>query len=400
MSLASSLAPGLVCPYCFARFSRRRILFRCQAKLTRTGTTCPIREDDRLLAYGVGRGVARLGPVFAAGGRRTRATCPSCRVETIKRVCPECHNELPSDFGQIDSRIIALVGAIGSGKSTYITVLIRELRHRVGEAFGAAVEPMDDRTINEYRIRFQRTLLTEGLMLASTQGARGLLNFPLLYRFILQRRRRYRSRKCSTALVFFDTAGEDLGSRDIMDLHARYFIQADGIIFLVDPFQIDAVRALVGADVALPDKARAPDEIIGDLTSLLRAAREIGPDHKIRTPVAVAFSKIDGIQPALRASSPLNRASSHHGYFDCSEQEELHDEIQALLQEWEGGVIERHLSHHYRTYAYFGLSALGAPPEDGRVARQGIAPFRVEDPVLWLLSRFGVIATRKAGKAR
>jgi len=34
---------------------------------------------------------------------------------------------------------------------------------------------------------------------------------------------------------------------------------------------------------------------------------------------------------------------------------------------------------------FFGISALGSAPEDGRLIN-GLKPLRVEDPILWLLS--------------
>ncbi len=50
----------------------------------------------------------------------------------------------------------------------------------------------------------------------------------------------------------------------------------------------------------------------------------------------------------------------------------------------------------FETYRYFGLSALGAPPVDGdHLAPAGVHPYRLEDPMLWLLARFGAIKTMK-----
>ena len=48
-----------------------------------------------------------------------------------------------------------------SGKSTYIAVLVRELHERVGEAFGAALNPMDDRTDQRYENQ-RRELFDKG----------------------------------------------------------------------------------------------------------------------------------------------------------------------------------------------------------------------------------------------
>jgi hypothetical protein len=54
-------------------------------------------------------------------------------------------------------------------------------------------------------------------------------------------------------------------------------------------------------------------------------------------------------------------------------------------------MIDRYLSQQYDDYALFGLSALGDVPEGDAVAPSGIRPYRVEDPLLWLLYRFKML---------
>ena len=52
-----------------------------------------------------------------------------------------------------------------------------------------------------------------------------------------------------------------------------------------------------------------------------------------------------------------------------------------------------HMRLNYSDYRYFGVSALGAEPdyETYNVAPGGVQPHRVEDPVLWLLSKAGTV---------
>jgi hypothetical protein len=65
--------------------------------------------------------------------------------------------------------------------------------------------------------------------------------------------------------------------------------------------------------------------------------------------------------------------------------------VRALLAEWQAGMIDRYLSQNYTDYAFFALSALGGMPDADRVGPGGIRPYRVEDPLLWLLYRFGML---------
>jgi hypothetical protein len=51
----------------------------------------------------------------------------------------------------------------------------------------------------------------------------------------------------------------------------------------------------------------------------------------------------------------------------------------------------------------FGLTALGGSPASatpGDAPKAGLHPLRVEDPVLWLLGRRGLLPVRAAGKGR
>jgi Double-GTPase 2 len=385
------------CPYCFATFRRAATLFRCLAVRPglATGSPCERKVDKRLEAYIGAAGPATLGPTFAADGRKLSAVCPDCGWDTAKRVCPECHNELPAHFGDIDSAMVGLVGPTTAGKTVYITVLVHELRNRVGEAFGAAVDPMDDRTIRKYRHEFEARLYGQGVVLPPTQLGAADRNYPLLYRLTSKRRYLWGSRSRSTSLVLFDTAGESFQTRDSVDIHVRYVSAADGLIVMVDPLQIDEIRQRVDGAAQLPVKGDPPDQVLNNVTNQIRASRGLRADRKISTPVAVVLSKVDMLWDQLPEMSPLRRESNHAGFFDEADRRELHDEIRALLKRWEGGLLDRHLQHNYDRYSYFGMSSLGAAADSARIDRDLISPFRVEDCVLWLLSHVGVVETRR-----
>ena len=73
--------------------------------------------------------------------------------------------------------------------------------------------------------------------------------------------------------------------------------------------------------------------------------------------------------------------------------------MKALLKDWDAWEIETHMNQFYEDYRYFGVSALGAQPDYsyGRVAAGGVRPHRVEDPILWLMSKAKMVKTVQAG---
>ncbi|MGH1553143.1 TRAFAC clade GTPase domain-containing protein [Streptomyces sp. L7] len=201
--------------------------------------------------------------------RGSRVACPVCGVFTPTRVCKECHSDLPSDYCAQESRIIALVGAAG-GKSTCVTVLLHELRHRVGRAFGAAVSAMGGDTQIRDR-EMERDLYDLGLMPDPTTTAARALNDPLLYRLSLPDGRRGNG-LTAHALVFFDAAGEDLRGIEAMNRYTGYLAAADGIILLVDPLQLTSVREELLPHGLAPTTATTPQQrIAADIATQLRS---------------------------------------------------------------------------------------------------------------------------------
>lgn len=404
-SRARTSRQGVTCPYCFASVAPQRILFRCRGQAGRRQGCAPAL-DEALAAYTGSTAGASLPPVFAASGRaagqRGRADCPECGLPTGNRACPECHNPLPSAYCDSPGRIVALVGAKNAGKSTYIAVLLHELMNRVGTELDASLVACDDRTIERYKRDFARPLLEERRLLPTTASAATGPREPLVYLLTRTRpsrfagRRRARRRNDSLALVLFDTAGEDLRSREVTDLHLRYLEAADAIVFLVDPLELPGARTGVRDAVPGPrgtgdDPDSEPLNIIARVTEALRRRHGARPGEPLPVPVAVALTKIDVLRPALLKQSALHRSRSGRGVLDLDDRDAVNEQVRALLHDWQAGQLDTFLGQQYADHALFGLSALGGVPDGERVGAGGVRPYRAEDPLLWLLYKFGML---------
>ena len=386
------MSTALVCPYCFAATSRRQLEFRCAGRLVgRTGGCEVVNDTVHAQFRGVPTFVAP--PVFTADGRQARAVHPVCGQLSLRRVCPACHSELPSDYCDVPSRMVALVGAKNSGKSTYIGVLIHELRNRVGRELNASLNACDDRTATRYHNDFEQLLYGQGVLPPITQTAAHGLHDPLVYRLTLSQRGSFgRARRESLALVLFDTAGEDLTTEASVDSHLRYLGVADAIMFLVDPLELPAPGGLAKAPGASPDD---PLDVIRRVTNLVRASRGIRTPRTLPVAVALCLTKIDSLDLGISEQSPLLSDRRRDGRLDLTDRGLVGEEMRALLAHWGGDSIERELAAAYESYGVFGVSALGHPPNGGAVGAAGITPRRVEDPLLWLLNRFKMIPAGK-----
>jgi GTPase SAR1 family protein len=387
----------LVCPYCYESFRPWEMQFRCTGRTSRAGKACP-RKADQVLQERTGRRDA-LPPVFSANGFRRRAVCPTCGDQTGYRVCPVCHSELPLDFARVASRMIAMIGARNSGKTVFMTVLIHELTHRVGARFGASVVGSDDHTRSRFSTAYEKVLYEAGALVPVTASAgqreAGKVQ-PLVFRLATDRKGLLgRSGTTRTVLSFFDTAGEDLASQRGVEMHARYLSSADGIVLVLDPLQMPGARRLAAQGVRLPDALSASDtplNVLGRVTDLLRHDQRRRSSARMAKPIAVTFSKLDALWHRFDPASPLRRQAEERPHFDEADSLSVHEEVRALLKDWEGDQVDGLLRHNYARYRYFGFSALGeTPTPDNRVSPRGIRPYRVQDPFLWLLAEFGTI---------
>jgi hypothetical protein len=389
---------ALYCPYCYSAVVPKEIKFRCSGHASKAGVgPCQLKPDEVLLARTGDR--TSLGPVFAADGRNNRAPCPTCKNETTMRVCPDCHHALPVHFGNVNSRLIALVGAKETGKTVFMTVLVHEMMNRIGRRFDAAMGGADDKTRERFTGGYEARLYREKRLVDTTRTAGSEGREPLVFRFVTEEKRKLgKVAPKHTLLSFFDTAGEDLTSEESVRENVRYLTAADGIVLLLDPLQMQGARDLAKPGTRMPAAGNAADDpasVLERITDLVDTI-DGGPNKKISKPLAVAFTKLDTLDHDLKEVSPLRRPAPETPYFDDTDSQEVHAEIQRLLDRWDGSRIDQIASKRYENYRYFGLSALGeSPSQDNKIAASGIRPYRVADPFLWELSGFGAIKLQK-----
>jgi len=331
------MTPGrLVCPYCYESFRAWQILFRCTGRKGRAGIACK-RERDPVLAERMGRSEA-LPPVFKGNWLRASAPCPQCGDMTPHRVCPVCHSDLPLHFARIGSRLIATVGAKESGKTVFMTVLVHELTHRVGERFEASVVGCDDTTRRRFESEYERRLYRDGALAATTPSAATMAGgaAPLVFRFSTQRDGLLgRARISRSLLSFFDTAGEDLTTQESVQVNARYLASADGIVVLLDPLQMEGGRRLAATGTRLPSLVPGDGafHVLSRVTDLLQGTPGGRASGRIRKPTAVAFSKIDALWHRFGQGSPLRRQLDEAPAFDTTDSLQVDEEVKALLHE-------------------------------------------------------------------
>ena len=126
------------------------------------------------------------------------------------------------------------------------------------------------------------------------------------------------------------------------------------------------------------------------------------PDGKIvtrsgplSTPVAVVLTKCDVLRDAglIEPNRRWNDDKRHIGTFEP----EIHNDITGMIGEY---VMRWNLKAYntvktrFSRHAFFGVSATGCASDEATRRYKYISPWRVEDPLLWLLAELGVIPIR------
>lgn len=389
----------ITCPYCFESSDLQKVEFRCKNNPAK----CPPINDPNLAQFEMVSSKL-AGRVFSPAKANSssfkvikEASCSHCNVQSTTRICPSCHNELPFTIGDYQDYIFAIIGAKEAGKSHYISVLINAIRNEIGVDFDSNLHPLNDATISRFRDEFYNPIFRDKRTINATRSARAdiRVRLPLIYTLSFMGKNLWGSRKIKkvATMAFFDTAGEDLNDTDIMRTENKYIYNSQGIIILVDPLQLPAVRdQLAGIGVELPQQNTEIDDILTRTANLIRLAMRMKQDELIKIPVAVAFSKCDAISTLLEDSS-LQYPSNHAGYFDKADFQDVHGEIEARLAEWSGEYLGRQLALNFRHYGFFGLSALGCNP-GGSQKISSVRPVRVADPFLWLLAHHKLIKSK------
>ncbi|MGY1741171.1 MULTISPECIES: TRAFAC clade GTPase domain-containing protein [unclassified Blastococcus] len=358
-------------------------LFRCAG-------SCPVGVDHVRSTFA---GYAVQGrPVFPYAGHPVSvATCPSCHEASEERVCKLCHGVLPPDSSISDPVSVAIVGARGTGKTTYILSLLAFLQQVWGPASGASAAPVDAHTSGRLR------QLLEPAAMGRTVGStvRAEQNPDVLAPMLL--RLDHRDGRQRT-LALYDVAGEDVENPLAVRPYGSTLANADALLFLVDPLQLPPIRSLLEGQVPLPPIAGNPLVVMENVIAEIR--RRTG-SPTIDVPIAVALSKIDGIHRAVRTPGTnltdlLNGGSAlmydptadDSLIMDPADRQRTHEETRSLLLTLGAGQFVHMVEAAFTRTEYFALSALGHAPAGGTtLSAAGVSAFRVADPLRWLVDR-------------
>lgn len=398
-----------VCPYCFTEHKSSELCFRC------VNAKCKKKPDLSYAEYACKapelKQMTFTGTKKWFGKRKYSAICPLCQSSSERIICPSCHNVLPKMGRNNQTIILSAVGGMDAGKSSYLAVLMHELKRKIACLLHGSASFMEETSAREYEDRFLQYLYpyigTEpSLRIPKTKssiagGESIRANRPILMSFQFMEEG-WEDTENHYTFVFYDEAGEDFEEETLMFTLAKQIEASNGIFFFIDPLKIAYVRnslkeeVVKGAATTKDHYGSEADAILLRLANVLRVAGKLEDEEKIDLPVAVILPKLDVLLPLLSENSPLRKSSLHQMEKGYVRQEgfDIQEELKGLLYEWGEQEVLSHLEANFSRYQLFSVSAFGNNPDAyGRFYLPH--PVRIEDPFLWMLKELEIIHLRE-----
>jgi hypothetical protein len=336
--------------------------------------------------------------------------CPNCGRRTDQRLCPRCHSHLPDSTVTLNPGHIAIFGPQSVGKTTFVTVLLHELDHRVGPQRGFVLDPLSDEIRERYEREYHEPTYggsqfgvgeeIQGNGFRHSHSAtpsletnRGVLQ-PLVYRLTS---RRDSGRGGTALLSFFDTAGEDWEMNiDLLRSEARYLGEARGLLFLIDPLRIREVAHDPRIQLTEKERRVPPADYLTDIRKLATFFRQ----SPVKVPLAICLNKLDRwgrlLPPGTRIHEWARGVPGRDA--DAELDQAIHEEVQSALRQWGAAGFLEHVAVTFPHHRFFACSSLGDAAQEREDLPQPLpTPLLVERPVLWLLEAQRVLAPARGG---
>ena len=331
-----------------------------------------------------------------------------CGIPCTEIACPHCRRTLAPGFFDEPHKIFSIVGAPQSGKSYYLTVLIKLLQTTLFRDFGVVfrdADPTGNAPINEMKAHLfsaqnpAQAFLTktqlEGAMYERLPRYDRMVTLPKPFIYSLSGAE---SDDENCSIVFYDNAGEHFqpGQDSTNSPGAQHIASSDAIFFLFDPTINPDFRRSISDSEDPQFKSQVSDQqdiILAETEVRIKKLLGLDRREKVQTPLAIIIGKCDSLIDKIGSENLKNPIVD--GTLDVGAVEANSQLVRNLMEEHCPYVIAN-AERISSDVCYFAASAFGHTPvtfeDDKGVSRIGpdpqkINPMYVEIPTLWALSR-------------
>lgn len=291
---------------------------------------------------------------------------------------------------------IAILGAKQSGKTTYLQALLNYFEQQFSTKYDTILLPVENSPESKSRLDALHTFLETGKLPDATARANisGIAKAkdprtPIQFEF-------GGNVSPIKGVDIYDLAGDDMDSKETMELYKDQLHQVDLIIMLMDPMQNKTNAAQGEGKISAPPKGTANFIVLSNLEYVLA----LDGDRNSKQKLAVVVSKFDSIEvlAANRDSNlfrkienglSLTRDVNTNSAKRYSNQDGtiLNKEVIALIRTFESSAFVNSLqeSPAFKDLSKrcFVVSSIGHSTDATRMDKAGITSFRVSDPILW-----------------
>lgn len=308
-----------------------------------------------------------------------------------RRVCKHCHNPLPDGYGKNPVKYITLVGVVGSGKTVYLSQILKKMGdYAANVGLDATVAY---RGVSEF-LKDNRIIVGKELP-PSTPFQQ--FQQPLFYELVGMDEDGNRT---MNTFVLYDVAGElfEEGNAEYLEKFAPFIKRADGIIVLIDPMQIDAISSTGQQDGGKSPAATA----LGAIQSIVTDGNDALGCTK---PVAICLSQIDKEEVQKVLDDDLKRMLSanvelekdEHGIprpvFNAEQHDPIGEKLKEFLLNNQLPLVNK-LDKSFPNHDYFAFTSLGCDVVN-RKPTGPIIPKRIEEPLYWLFYKLGFLESNE-----
>ncbi|MBS6705033.1 MAG: hypothetical protein KH281_01135 [Lachnospiraceae bacterium] len=301
-----------------------------------------IRPSDKEMLYH--GGAEGEGLIYSDGFLTRVKDCYS--EDSTVRLCPKCHNKLPSTYGKYKALFISVVGITGSGKTVYLNQLLESLQKHLSCA-GLV-------TAQTFNLRPNERIAKNSFLPMSTQE--GVLYPPMMINIIPNGGQRGRD---ETTLVFYDIAGENCIDTDRLYRFGPYLQKSQAIIMLMDPKQFKQFDEAAG-DNPVSNVVEALINFFDTSGTTQRPlmAATLSKSDKLREMVD-DFTMDDFIQQDSVIFKKIQWNSAKKGFYKNSYQQMMGAMISLMKELDPEEMIQGQLKKFFHETAFFAVSALG-----------------------------------------
>jgi hypothetical protein len=329
-------------------------------------------------------------------------------VATSDLACPHCRRKLPPGFLDLPHHIFSIVGAPSSGKSYYLSVLVKLLQATLFQNFGITfrdADPSENVILTQMKTQLFSSSSPEDAFLAKTdlegalyetlprQGRKVRLPKPFIFRLSHPS-----TPESGFSVVFYDNAGEHFEpTRNSADSPgAQHIAVATGIFFLFDPLHNTEFRAkMEGVNDPQTKNHRVDqqDVILAETEVRIKSLLGMDSRQRVSTPLAVMVGKCDTWM-SLLGPDPLLPAIMD-GVVSMGNIMINSKRVRDLMMQFCPSIVAN-AEAISSNVCYFAISPLGCSPVEF-IDREGtprigpdpkqLKPRHVEAPTLWVLSQ-------------